>query len=293
MSGQKSLSARVEIKKGNMKKLQIAILAINLAGAMSASAQVTITTEATMAPNGYGSPSYDTWAANGIYAMENGLTSYGVAGPAQFNVTTSPLPVAANFATGFNSWLGQAPGPYAGELGNRASFVAVINGNGSLINMNNFGFTMSSSDAGNALGYSWPNNSILPGDWTYDAGDIGLIFNNHINIAGGFTVVNSGDPGQMVNEIISIGAGNAYASYDTLATGDDDPNLGDTDQQILNYDIAQVGSYDFTGTFTYGDASGSATFDFTAVPEPTTAGCFLLGLGALACFQRFTQKRRS
>jgi hypothetical protein len=28
------------------------------------------------------------------------------------------------------------------------------------------------------------------------------------------------------------------------------------------------------------------------VPEPTTAGCFLLGLGALACFQRFTQKRR-
>jgi hypothetical protein len=29
------------------------------------------------------------------------------------------------------------------------------------------------------------------------------------------------------------------------------------------------------------------------VPEPTTAGCFLLGLGALACFQRFTQNRRS
>ena len=30
-----------------------------------------------------------------------------------------------------------------------------------------------------------------------------------------------------------------------------------------------------------------------AVPEPTAAGCFLLGLGALVCFQRFTQKRRS
>jgi len=29
------------------------------------------------------------------------------------------------------------------------------------------------------------------------------------------------------------------------------------------------------------------------VPEPTTAGCFLLGLGALAGFQRFAQKRRS
>jgi hypothetical protein len=30
-----------------------------------------------------------------------------------------------------------------------------------------------------------------------------------------------------------------------------------------------------------------------AVPEPTTTGCFLLGLGALVCCQRFTQKRRS
>jgi hypothetical protein len=262
----------------NMKKLQTAIFTITLAVAMSASAQVTIFVDATMAPNGWGSPSYDTWAANGIYAVENGLTSYGAAGPAQFNVATSPLPVAANFVTGFNSWLGQAPGTYAGELGNRASFVAVINGNGTLINMNNFGMTMSSSDPGNALGWSWPNNSILPDDWTYDAGDIGLIFNNGINTIDGFTVVNSGDPGQMVNEIISIGAGNAYASYDTLATGNDDPNPGDTDQQILNYDIAQVGSYDFTGTFTYGADSGSATVNFIAVPEPTTMTILIAGV---------------
>ena len=33
--------------------------------------------------------------------------------------------------------------------------------------------------------------------------------------------------------------------------------------------------------------------DLAPVPEPTTAGCFLLGLGALACFQRFTKNRRS
>jgi len=30
-----------------------------------------------------------------------------------------------------------------------------------------------------------------------------------------------------------------------------------------------------------------------AVPEPTTVGCFLLGLGVLVCVQRFTQNRRS
>jgi hypothetical protein len=33
--------------------------------------------------------------------------------------------------------------------------------------------------------------------------------------------------------------------------------------------------------------------DVATVPEPTTASCFLLGLLALACFQRFTQDRRS
>jgi hypothetical protein len=261
--------------KGIMKAVKLtAIFAISMAAAMTASAQLTITTEPTMAPNGWGSPSFAPWAANGIYAVENNLSSYGAAGPAQFNITTTPLPVAYNFATGYNSWLGQAPGPYPGELGNRASFVTVINGNGSLINMNNVGFTMSSSDAGNYLGWSFPT-----GTWSYDQYDIGLVFSNGLNISGGYTIINSGDPGQQVNEIISIGAGNAYASYDTVATGDDDPNPNDTDQQILNYDIAQApSSYDFTGTFTYGDASGSATMEF--IPEPGTVT--LVGMGLMA-----------
>jgi hypothetical protein len=33
--------------------------------------------------------------------------------------------------------------------------------------------------------------------------------------------------------------------------------------------------------------TASVTYDFVPVPEPTTAGCFLLGLGALACYRRF------
>ena len=252
-----------------------------MAAATSASAAVTITTEATMAPNGYGSPSFDTWAANGIYAVENGLTSYGAAGPAQFNVTTSPLPVAANFVTGFPSWMGQADpaAPYNNELGTRASFVTDIKGNGSLISISQMGFVMNSSDPGNGLGYGWPNNSVLPGDWFYDATDIGIIYNNGVDKLGGVTIVNSDDlthPGeQLVNEIISIGAGNAYDGY----LGDIPGNPGATGQQVINYDLASVpNGYLFTGTFSYGADSGSATFDFTPVPEPTTmiAGALLL-----------------
>jgi hypothetical protein len=44
--------------------------------------------------------------------------------------------------------------------------------------------------------------------------------------------------------------------------------------------------------------SGSGTYNTSfsgslSVPEPMSAGVLLLGLGALACFQRFTQNRRS
>jgi hypothetical protein len=243
----------------------------------------TITTYATMAPNGYGSPSFNTWAENGIYAVENSLSSYGAAGPAQFNITTSPLPVSDNIVTGFQSWLGQAPGPYAGELGNRASFVTVINGNGSLIDMANMGFVMNSSDPGDFLGWAF-----AVGTWNYDAYDIGVVYDDGHDTAGGVTIVDSGDPDQLVNEIISIGAGNAPASYDTIATGDDDPDLSATDQQIINYDLAEdPSSYDFTGTFTYGDASGSATFDFVATSDASWTWALLAGsFAALASLRR-------
>jgi hypothetical protein len=270
-----------------MKKIPTALLttsALCLTAAISANAQITISVEGTMAPNAFGSPSFDSWTDNAIYAAEYGLTSYGAAGPTQFSATSTPLPVSYNMVTGFNSWEGQADpaAPYNGEYGTRASFVAIINGNGTLIDMNEFGATLTSSDPGNNLGFTAPNNGISPGDWNYDAGDIGLIFVNGINISGGFTVVNGGDPGQMVNEIISVGAGDAYPSY----TGDD-PDPSATDQQTLDYDIAQVpNGYDLTGTFYYGDASGSATINFTPVPEPTTLALAGLGLGTLFLARR-------
>jgi hypothetical protein len=53
------------------------------------------------------------------------------------------------------------------------------------------------------------------------------------------------------------------------------------------------GTYDVVALNLF-DANGNLAQNQSAVvPEPTTTGCFLLGLGALACFQRFTQNRRS
>lgn len=59
---------------------------------------------------------------------------------------------------------------------------------------------------------------------------------------------------------------------------------------------AGSGDHPFTGSWNSSfDSNGSSVGDIDsfAVPEPTTDGCFLLGLGTLACFQRFSKKRRS
>jgi hypothetical protein len=254
----------------NLSALLAAIVLSAMAWPVSAqvvSTDPTITVQATLAPNAYGSPSWTQWTLNGLYAAQFNLGSYGAAGPTQYNVVTGPLPTADNIVTGYPSWLGQADptGAYAGEYGNRASFTVEINGNGGLVSISEMGFYGNSSDPGDLLGagFSWPNDSIVPGDWTYDATDIGIIDNP----GGSYTYVTSGPATQLVNEIISIGAGNAYPSY----LGDD-PNPGATDQQTLDYDLAQTpASYDFTGTFTYGDSlSGSATFDF--IPTVPDAG---------------------
>ncbi len=46
-------------------------------------------------------------------------------------------------------------------------------------------------------------------------------------------------------------------------------------------------------TLTFNEVSPDGQNYVVAVPEPTTTGCFLLGLGALICVQRFAQNRRS
>jgi hypothetical protein len=52
------------------------------------------------------------------------------------------------------------------------------------------------------------------------------------------------------------------------------------------------GAYDVVALNLFSNG-GLAQDQLAVVPEPTPAGCFLLGLGALVCIQRFTQNRRS
>ena len=78
--------------------------------------------------------------------------------------------------------------------------------------------------------------------------------------------------------------GNTGGSY-TLSVSGNDPVTGDASTMLdslpdLTAEANLIALVD--------DGQG-----YVVVPEPTTAGCFLLGLGALVCCQCFTQKRRS
>ena len=56
------------------------------------------------------SPSWDTYVLNAEYALQNSLSTYGPAGPAQYNVAPNPVPSGAliNTAGSFTSWMGVA-----------------------------------------------------------------------------------------------------------------------------------------------------------------------------------------
>jgi len=252
---------------------------------MAAKSAITIDVTPSSAPNGNGSPSFSGYAANAIYALENGLTSYGdPSSPSYYTQAPAVMSVLNNIVTGFSSWNGVAnpTGAYASELGNRLHFGLDVRGNGTEISIDQLSFSMASTD-GNTLGHSYSL-----GSYGYNSQYVGWDYGaDGIRGTADDIFITSGAASQQVDEIVSRGSGNAWAVY-----VDDYPG---TLQDGINQAAADLGSspIDFTGTYTLGGAQGSATVTFEPVPEPTTAGCFLLGLGALVCFQRFTQNRRS
>ena len=252
---------------------------------MAAKSAITIDVTPSSAPNGSGSPSFSGYAANAIYALENGLTSYGdPSSPSYYTQAPAVMSVLNNIVTGFSSWNGVAnpTGAYASELGNRLHFGLDVRGNGTEISIDQLSFSMASTD-GNTLGYSYSL-----GSYGYNSQYVGWDYGaDGIRGTADDIFITSGAASQQVDEIVSRGSGNAWAVY----VG----NYPGTLQDGINQAAADLGSspIDFTGTYTLGGAQGSATVTFEPVPEPTTAGCFLLGLGALVCFQRFTQNRRS
>ena len=238
--------------QGNFVKQVLSIVAAAAAltlGASAAHAAISITVSTTLAPNAFGSPSYSAWVQNAIDAQDAGLSTFGAAGPTQFNTTGSTMNVSASqgVVTGFNSWMGVADpaAPYQSELGNRMSFSLVVNGDGQQIEIDKLSFNAASSDAGNALGFNFGE-----GAYAYSTQYVGVNFGIDGHLGGGDdSFITSGSSNQLVDAIIGRGSGNSLAAYC--------PGCSQADEQAA---IDAQAAYwtkpaTFTGTYTYDNGS--------------------------------------
>jgi hypothetical protein len=242
----------------------------------TANAIPTIMVIPSVAPNAFGSPSYPGYVSNAIFALENGLSSYGMPGTPQYYQQESTIAPNQMVVTGFPSWLGQAdPGtvfgaPFANELGNRPLFGLVVNGNGTPISISELGFSASSDDPGNLLGFGFGT-----GSYNYSSNYLGIIFGS-----GGPTFITSGPNTQLVDEIVGRGSGNAFDTYCpgcTIAQ-----QQAAIDALASNFD----GMTGFTGTYTLTDSSGgvlaTGSGSFDVLPEPASfvlVGAAMIVLG--------------
>lgn len=230
---------------------------------------ITVTVTTSLAPNAFGSPSWSGYVSNAIYALENGLPSYGDPNSPTYYSDNSDLYANQPLVTSFNSWMGYAdPGAefgaaFADELGNRMHFGLLVTAtDGATVALNDLSFTSSSSDPSDGLGFSWDASP-----WTYAPERVGIVLNPNGSIADIYD--NGEDGGLPVNEIIYVGSGNAYWPLEGAA----DPSCtGCTTAQMqaaIDAEASADGGYTYTGTYNIDGASGSATFDVSAVPEPS------------------------
>ena len=244
---------------------------------------VTVTAFPWLAPNYFGSPSWNQAQANAIQAMHDGLSVVG-SGPSQFMVQSTATADQV-VVTGFPSWMGYADpgaifGPaYANELGNRMSFALRIDGQGTKVRIDKLSFVGTSTDPGNGLGFSWAQ-----GSYNYGPGYVGVLAGpDGILWTADDQYITSGPNTQLVDGIIGRGSGNSYAAYCSLCT------VAEQQAQLDTVALSSGAPFDFTGTYNYGngEALGIASFHIDApnvVPEPPSLPLFVSGLGLLALF---------
>lgn len=260
-------------------RLRTAVLVIGavLSTTAASAASITISVFASSAPNAFGSPSFDPYAANAITGLENGGVSVGLPSLPTFYENKTVFTAGEAIVTDYNSWKGAvgplAP-PYNNELGNRLHFGLAVVDTGGTFSLSQLNFSITSSDV-NSLGFAG----------SFNAGDVYSLRRVGINCgADGVCgtsddiVITSGAATQLVNELYYVGVGNAYcSSVNPADCGGSAQTMGD----VLNY-IGANGPIEVTGRYWLSDgqnilASGSETVEIDAVPEPGTM--LLLGTG--------------
>jgi hypothetical protein len=266
-----------------MKKTVTIIVTLVLIAAVGgiARAGVSIQLYASPAPNIYGSPSWSGYANNVINSLKAGMTSNGdsATDPTAF-YTISEYVTTDIAVTGFKSWKGivNPPSPFANELGQRLHFPIVISSDTGLndiklSNVGNMDIYWLDTDDGLSELAAYGDAST----YRFDA-----YGSYRIGIKADGTIINSGQADQLVNKIIYVGYGMAWAGYSDI-----EKTL--TDQQVLDELLASRGDGSLKymrSTVNYYDDLGTsiAAKELILVPEPATMS--ILGLGALSLIRR-------
>jgi len=91
--------------------------------------------------------------------------------------------------------------------------------------------------------------------------------------------------------LVPLGFMSTGGTHDGLSNGQSDPTFENTVVLTLSNWTGSLSSI-ANVSFQYGTVSSNPNLTATATPEPTTAGCFLIGYGVLAVTRRFKQNRR-
>jgi hypothetical protein len=247
-------------------------------------AGITVEVYASSAPNYYGSPSWAGYVSNGMYALENGLTSYydsGDAEPTHYMAFADGATIDAGYAmvSSFNSWLGVADpaAPFDQEHGNRIHFGLHAYGDGQTqFTLADVSYEMVSVEydnyntlgvVSNLAGTTFNGTTRIGIDWGTDripgtADDIR--YDN-----------NEGDA-VLVDELFYIGVGNAW-----WPQGDDQQAAIDDTYAWVRWHEENLAPINFSGTYTILESSGTASVNLIAVPLPTAAWAGMALMGAM------------
>jgi hypothetical protein len=268
--------------------MAIAILAALtiMAGVAGATSAVTVDVYASSAPNYYGSPSWAGYEANGVYALENGLSTYGDPTlPTAYAQLPAVVGANMNASTSFNSWQGNVnpTGAFANELGNRIHFGLVAFGDGTTkIALNDLTFAINSNDAGDSMNYTGD----FQGSDYNGTSRIGIIWGT-----GGkanpstYTVLTSGNGTTPVDEIVYIGVGNSW--WPQVTSDLPTPAAAMNDYYAT---MNAEGPITITGSYSIDGFTGSDSVAVAPVPEPVTMVSAFLAIGGLGGYIRKRMK---